>query len=300
MARRRIFIGDLQGCREEFEQLLEVLRYDPASDALHPVGDLVNRGPDSVGCLRLARALGAEPVLGNHDVHLLRQRRDPDLRGNRRTLEALAAAEDGDALLDWLDEQPLVLAWEDVLVVRAGVRPQWGDPAAVLAGRSHLDPADEVVEFAVRARHCDASGATPPGGDWPPPGHPSSRGTSTGAREGGRRTVVSATGRGVVSSPRSDAAGHRLRLRRRHDGVDRGGGSTGERAARRVWHGRVGGMARYEGSTGTTLVTTTRSSTSTPTSRPASSRTRTRLIRAHPSARALRCGSSSPRAARAG
>ncbi len=170
MARRRIFVGDLQGCREEFEQLLEVVRYDPASDGLHPVGDLVNRGPDSVGCLRLARALGAEPVLGNHDVHLLRQRLDPKLRGNRRTLEALAAAEDGDALLDWLDEQPLVLAWEDVVVVHAGVHPQWEDPAAVLAGRSHLDPEDAAVEFAVRARHCDASGATPPSGDWPRPG----------------------------------------------------------------------------------------------------------------------------------
>ena len=202
MARRRIFIGDLQGCREEFEQLLEVLRYDPASDALHPVGDLVNRGPDSVGCLRLARALGAEPVLGNHDVHLLRQRRDPKLRGNRRTLEALAAAEDGDALLDWLDEQPLVLAWEDVVVVHAGVHPRWEDPAAVLAGRSHLDPTDEMVEFAVRAG-CD-SGATPPGGDWPPPGALRPVGRAL-ARGGAAQS--SATGRAVDSSLSTARAG---------------------------------------------------------------------------------------------
>lgn len=240
MARRRIFIGDLQGCREEFEQLLEVLRYDPASDALHPVGDLVNRGPDSVGCLRLARDLGAEPVLGNHDVHLLRQRRDPDLRGNRRTLEALAAAEDGDALLDWLDEQPLVLAWEDVLVVHAGVHPQWEDPAAVLAGRSHLDPADEVVEFAVRARLCDASGATPPGGDWPPPGAPFVPWDEHWrAREAERRTVVFGhwARRGLVALDRT---------RGLDTGCVYGGAMTAWIAeedrlvsvpARRVWHG---------------------------------------------------------------
>ncbi len=240
MARRRIFIGDLQGCREEFEQLLEVLRYDPASDDLHPVGDLVNRGPDSVGCLRLARALGATPVLGNHDVHLLRQRRDPQLRGNRRTLEALAAADDGESLLDWLDEQPLVLSWEDVLVVHAGVHPQWEDPAAVLAGRSHLDPEDAAVEFAVRARYCDAGGATPPGGHWPPPGAPFVPWDEHWrAREAEPRTVVFGhwARRGLVALDRT---------RGLDTGCVYGGAMTAWIAeedrlvsvpARRVWHG---------------------------------------------------------------
>jgi len=71
-ARRRIFVGDIQGCRVELERLLEELRFDPASDELHPVGDFVNRGPDSLGVLRVCRALGAGGVLGNHDVLLLR------------------------------------------------------------------------------------------------------------------------------------------------------------------------------------------------------------------------------------
>lgn len=172
MARRRIFIGDLQGCREEFEQLLETLRYDPSADALHPVGDLVNRGPDSVGCLRLARQLGARPVLGNHDVHLLRQWRDPELRGNRATLRALEADPEGEALLQWLARQPLVLGWDDVVCLHAGVHPGWDDPVAALDGRDPFDPGDEAVEFGVRARYCDAEGHQPSGGDWPPPPAP--------------------------------------------------------------------------------------------------------------------------------
>ena len=57
--RRRLFLGDVQGCRAELERLLEELRYDPAADELYPVGDLVNRGPDSLGSLRLLRELGS-------------------------------------------------------------------------------------------------------------------------------------------------------------------------------------------------------------------------------------------------
>lgn len=171
MSQRRIFVGDLQGCREEFEELLEAVRYDPAGDSLHPVGDLVNRGPDSLGALRLCRALGAEPVLGNHDVHLLRQWRDPAWRGRRTTLEAILAADDGEALLRWLEERPLVLGWDDVVCLHAAVHPLWGDPVETVAGRSPYDAGDDVVEFAVRARYCDADGIEP-ASDWPPPGDP--------------------------------------------------------------------------------------------------------------------------------
>ena len=68
---RRIFVGDIQGCREQLEQLLSAVGFVAGTDRLIPVGDLVNKGPDSEGVLDLAIKLNAEPVLGNHDLSWL-------------------------------------------------------------------------------------------------------------------------------------------------------------------------------------------------------------------------------------
>jgi len=167
---RRVFVGDVQGCRAELERLLERVRFDPAGDELQPVGDLVNRGPDSLGVLRLLRDLDAGGVLGNHDLHLLRV-----AAGTRRaeagdTLGGLLAAGERDELLAWLAARPFVRAWDDVLLVHAAVSPAWPDAAAALA---HLDPGapHPDAEFATLARYCDAGGARPQR-DWPPPPAP--------------------------------------------------------------------------------------------------------------------------------
>ena len=159
---RRIFVGDVQGCRVELERLLEEVRFDAARDELHPVGDLVNRGPDSLGTLRLARELGAGGVLGNHDLHLLQVR--AGVRALRRgdTLDELLADDDADELCAWLAERPFVRAWDDVLLVHAGVDPRWDDPVRALSGLDPLDPGAKGA-FAVRVRGCDAEGRRPDG-----------------------------------------------------------------------------------------------------------------------------------------
>ena len=154
---RRIFIGDIQGCREELEALLEALRYDPGSDELHPVGDFVNRGPDSKGVLALLRDLGAGGVLGNHDLHALaalqgRARTDP-----RDTLASLVQDPDGLGLLYWLAQRPFLRSWPDILCVHAGLDPTWQDPAATLAHKNPWRP-DPEAHFATRVRHCTQAG----------------------------------------------------------------------------------------------------------------------------------------------
>jgi bis(5'-nucleosyl)-tetraphosphatase (symmetrical) len=167
---RRLYVGDVQGCREELERLLEALRYDPARDRIEPAGDFVNRGPDSAGVLRLMRQLSAGGVLGNHDVHLLRVARGVKKARPGDTFGDVLTADDRDELLGWLAAKPLVVAEPDVVLVHAGINPTWRDPVATLSG---LDPLREDADlaFAVAARYCDERGARPDE-DWPPPPAP--------------------------------------------------------------------------------------------------------------------------------
>jgi bis(5'-nucleosyl)-tetraphosphatase (symmetrical) len=129
-------IGDIQGCYEELRQLLDRLAFDPASDRLWLVGDLVNRGPDSLAVLRLVRSLGeaAITVLGNHDLHLLAlwQNRHRHFK-NTDSLAPVLRAEDGDELLDWLRRQPLMYydVERDLALLHAGLPPQWDIPTAL-------------------------------------------------------------------------------------------------------------------------------------------------------------------------
>jgi bis(5'-nucleosyl)-tetraphosphatase (symmetrical) len=170
MEKRRIFIGDIQGCREEFERLLEKLRFDPAGDEVHPIGDFVNRGPDSAGTLRVCKSIDAGGVLGNHDVHLLRVAHDLREPGKRDTIQDVLHADDRDELISWLAARPIVRSFRDFIAVHAGVSPVWPDPVKTLTGLDPLQQSD-ALDFAIAARFCDAQGRRAPR-DWPPPGDP--------------------------------------------------------------------------------------------------------------------------------
>lgn len=129
-------IGDLQGCYRPFLKLLEALEFDPSNDQLWLVGDLVNRGPESLQCLRYVRGLGsaAITVLGNHDLSLLALAEKPDgLTRANPTLKPILQAPDRDDLLTWLRQQPLIhhdatLKWT---MVHAGLAPDWDIPSAI-------------------------------------------------------------------------------------------------------------------------------------------------------------------------
>ena len=121
-------IGDIQGCYDSLQALLARCAFDPATDRLWLVGDLVNRGPQSLTTVRFIRSLGdaAVTVLGNHDLYLLMVAEGgAKFRGKDDTLQEILDAPDCDELLDWLRHQPLCYTDGEYCMVHAGLLPQW-------------------------------------------------------------------------------------------------------------------------------------------------------------------------------
>lgn len=122
-------VGDLQGCLQPLKCLLERVRFDPAVDQLWLVGDLVNRGPESLETLRYLYSIrqSLTCVLGNHDLHLLAAWRNVERLKKSDTLREIIEAPDADQLLDWLRQQKLLHYDEPrgIALVHAGIPPQW-------------------------------------------------------------------------------------------------------------------------------------------------------------------------------
>lgn len=122
-------IGDIQGCYDALQRLLEAIHFDPAADTLWFAGDLVNRGPRSLEVLRLVRGLGARAVtvLGNHDLHLLAVWHHRDRLKRDDSLTPVLHAPDAPELIDWLRRRPLLHHDPGLgyTLVHAGLSPQW-------------------------------------------------------------------------------------------------------------------------------------------------------------------------------
>jgi len=182
----RWLVGDVQGCARELDALLSLVRFDPARDELWCLGDLVNRGPDSLAALRLWRDVAGRSLLGNHDIYALLARsgrvaRRPD------TLDDLFRDPEADALLARLRAEPVLhrldapVGARDVWIVHAGLDPRWGaldDVAARIDAAAHDDDWLErpEVAWATRVRCCTADGqrarASGPPRECPPPFRP--------------------------------------------------------------------------------------------------------------------------------
>ena len=133
-------IGDLQGCCDAFDRLLERLDFSPSRDRLWLLGDLANRGPATLATLRRLQAPGdaATCLLGNHDLHLLAVAHGTRAASKGDTLDDVLAAPDRAALVDWLRHQRLAVHAHGWLMVHAGVVPQW-DVATTLALASEIE-----------------------------------------------------------------------------------------------------------------------------------------------------------------
>ncbi len=142
-------IGDIQGCYDQLQRLLELINFEPSKDRLWFAGDLVNRGPNSLEVLRFIKGLGkrAVTVLGNHDLHLLAISYGMTKYNHKSNgLDQILKATDRDELLHWLQNRPLMYQHKkrDFNLIHAGLAPQWDIPTALkLAGE---------VEQAIRGK----------------------------------------------------------------------------------------------------------------------------------------------------
>jgi len=127
-------------------RLLDTIGFDRSSDCLWFVGDLVNRGPDSLATLRFVKDLGdaAVTVLGNHDFHLLAVAAGQAHKRRGDTLDAVLEASDREELMSWLRQQPMLHVQGKWAMVHAGLLPQWSIAKAQALARE--------VETALRGK----------------------------------------------------------------------------------------------------------------------------------------------------
>jgi bis(5'-nucleosyl)-tetraphosphatase (symmetrical) len=125
----RYAIGDLQGHYDGLLRLLERIQFEPKNDELWFVGDLVNRGPQSLEVLRFLSHLSPSPKinLGNHDLYLLQHLYSQRPQGQILQIEPILKAPDRQELGDWLRHQTFL--YEDthanLIMVHAGISPTW-------------------------------------------------------------------------------------------------------------------------------------------------------------------------------
>jgi bis(5'-nucleosyl)-tetraphosphatase (symmetrical) len=126
-------VGDVQGCCSALQRLLAQLDFSASRDRLYVLGDLVNRGPQSLQTLRLLQGFGdsARCLLGNHDLHLLAVASGGQRVQRSDTFGDVLGAPDREGLLAWLRVQRLAIFEQGWLMVHAGVAPQW-DAATTL------------------------------------------------------------------------------------------------------------------------------------------------------------------------
>ena len=154
-ARPILFVGDIQGCAEELLALLDHARFRPGKHRLIPVGDTVNRGPDAPAVLRCLRDMSAEPILGNHERHLLAVAEGRTWPEQRREGSAIAQLQEAGGLeraADWIRTWPYVREDGGWIAVHAGLHPV-------------QPPARTDADFLTEVRYCTETGERPQGGD---------------------------------------------------------------------------------------------------------------------------------------
>lgn len=119
---RDIIISDIHGCIDEFNELLKALVYNKKKDRVILLGDLIDRGNDSVAVVKKARELGLESVRGNHEHKFLKWFRSSgsrlDVYGRHPHYSKFS-----DADITYMSNMPFFIKLEDTIIVHAGLKP---------------------------------------------------------------------------------------------------------------------------------------------------------------------------------
>ncbi len=126
MKQRTIIVGDIHGCLDEFEELLKKVCFEQRKDRLILLGDLINKGPNSLGVLKKAHEFRCQVVLGNHEDNFIQSARNPSAYRSQ-SFEKLKSemSEEFEFWAKWMEELPKFIEDKTFLVVHAGLRPDY-------------------------------------------------------------------------------------------------------------------------------------------------------------------------------
>lgn len=119
---RTMFISDVHGCLEEFNELIEKLNYNPNNDRLILLGDLIDRGPDSLAVVKKAISMNLECVRGNHEHKFIKWFRSQgskvDVYDRKDYYQQFSDQE-----INYIMNMPTYIELEDVIAIHAGLKP---------------------------------------------------------------------------------------------------------------------------------------------------------------------------------
>ena len=137
-----ILIGDIHSCSSEFENLLNILS-PSIGDNLILLGDLLNKGPDPEGTLKIFESLKCLCLLGNHDLnHLEAFRGKAKLKEEGKITKRLMSEKSYERYLEAVNKMPLFVQSEDFIAVHGALLPNIPlneQPKDVLTGSVPFD-----------------------------------------------------------------------------------------------------------------------------------------------------------------
>lgn len=139
---RTLYIGDVHGCADELERMIDAFGFVRGKDSLYQTGDIINKGPDIMRSMKLVKDCGILTVRGNHEEHLIRMMETPESEWTdkqRKRFKALSL-EEWTYIRDTVKNWPLWRETPHALLVHAGLEP----------GKSRLEDMDPVVLLSIR------------------------------------------------------------------------------------------------------------------------------------------------------